>query len=80
MLSVQFIKQKTYVLRKKSYEGAGQKQEAADAIGTLVLGTLAPLHRSLWQQLTSHFLIVADGGTNNLQISSVHLDLRAHPL
>ena len=33
MLSVQFIKKKIYVLRKKSHEGAGQKQEAADAIG-----------------------------------------------
>ena len=43
----------------------------------LVSGSLAPLHRLPWQQLTLHFLIVAPFGANALQSTSLpQADLR----
>ena len=52
-------------------EQKNAKRAHARSRMALVSGTLAPLHRLPWQQLTLHFLIVAPFGANALQSSSL---------
>lgn len=55
-------------------------QSADQNTTPLTVGTSAPLHRSLSQQLKSHFLIVVDSSClYTLQLSSLHADFIANP-
>jgi len=46
----------------------------------LAIGTLTPLHRSLWQQLTSHFVTLTPNSPARLQSASLHFDFTKQAL